>query len=160
MQWLCQFDSAHQVLPALLIHSQQCRALQQTAEQSHSLKCQIHWGCRSPFSNDGVMPKVHYFNLLWICCAFSASTWLGARKSIWPVKIEWWGVDVVICLERGAGRLHMVQLMPLPSRKPHHLLPHPYWFYLSGTGLPMLSMFYVSIRSLLILLFSKWGPFV
>ena len=28
-------------------------------------------------------------------------------------KTEWWGVGVVICLERGAD-LHMVQLMPLP----------------------------------------------
>jgi len=28
---------------------------------------------------------------------------------------------VVICLERGANDLHMVQLMPLP---PHHLLLH------------------------------------
>jgi len=28
---------------------------------------------------------------------------------------------VVICLERGANGLHMVQLMPLPSR---HLLLH------------------------------------
>ena len=30
-----------------------------------------------------------------------------------PVKTEWWGVGVVICLERGAD-LHMAQLMPLP----------------------------------------------
>ena len=54
---------------------------------------------------------------------------------------EWWGVGVVICLERGADCLHMVQLMPLPSPKPHHILPHlnPDWFYLSGTGLPRLS---------------------
>ena len=31
----------------------------------------------------------------------------------------------------------MVQPMPMPSPKPHHLLPHrnPDWFYLSGTGL-------------------------
>jgi len=45
--------------------------------------------------------------------------WLGGRKSIRPVKTDWWGTDVVICLERGANDLHMVQLMPLP---PHHLL--------------------------------------
>jgi len=31
--------------------------------------------------------------VLWHCC-------LGIRKSVQPVKIEWWGV--VICLERGA----------------------------------------------------------
>ena len=41
------------------------------------------------------------------CC------WLGGRKGIRPVKTEWWGAGVVICLERGAG-LHMAQLMPLP----------------------------------------------
>jgi len=28
-------------------------------------------------------------------------------------KLEWWGVGVVICLERSAD-LHMAQLMPLP----------------------------------------------
>ena len=28
-------------------------------------------------------------------------------------KLEWWGVGVVICLQRGA-HLHMAQLMPLP----------------------------------------------
>jgi len=39
--------------------------------------------------------------------------WLGGRKGIRPVKIEWWGAGVVICLEQGAD-LHMAQLMPLP----------------------------------------------
>jgi len=28
-------------------------------------------------------------------------------------KTEWWGVGMIICLERGAN-LHMAQLMPLP----------------------------------------------
>jgi len=37
----------------------------------------------------------------------------GARDSEWPVKTEWWGAGMVICLERGAD-LHVVQLMPLP----------------------------------------------
>ena len=48
---------------------------------------------------------------------------------------------MVICLERGADCLHMVQLMPLPFQIPRHLLPHlnQDWFYLSGTSLPMLS---------------------
>jgi len=30
-----------------------------------------------------------------------------------PYATEWWGVGMVICLERGAD-LHMFQLMPLP----------------------------------------------
>ena len=49
-------------------------------------------------------------------------------------KTEWWGVGVVICLERGAD-LHMAQLMPLP------LIVSCFskiqiGFYLSGTGSP------------------------
>ena len=46
--------------------------------------------------------------------AFSALMLLvGRRKGIRPVKTEWWGAGVVICLQRGAD-LHMAQLMPLP----------------------------------------------
>ena len=44
-------------------------------------------------------------SVLWRC-------WLGGRKGIRPVKTEWWGVGVVICLERGAD-LHTAQLMLL-----------------------------------------------
>ena len=50
-------------------------------------------------------------SVLWHC-------WLGARKSIQPVKIEWSCVGVVICLEWGADCLHMVQLMPLHPKTP------------------------------------------
>jgi len=64
-------------------------------------------------------------SVLWHC-------WLGIRKSIWPVKIEWWGVVVVICLEWGLDCLHMVQLMPL---HPKTASLNPDWFYLSGTGI-------------------------
>jgi len=45
-------------------------------------------------------------SVLWRC-------WLGGRKGIRPVKTEWCGAGMVICLERGAD-LHMAQLMPLP----------------------------------------------
>jgi len=44
--------------------------------------------------------------VLWHC-------WLGSRKGIRPVKTEWWGAGVVICLEHGRD-LHTAQLMPLP----------------------------------------------
>ena len=37
----------------------------------------------------------------------------ATQKGIRPLKTEWWGTGVVICLERGAD-LHMAQLMPLP----------------------------------------------
>jgi len=45
-------------------------------------------------------------SVLWRC-------WLGGRKGIRPVKTEWWGTGVVICLERDAD-FYMAQLMPLP----------------------------------------------
>jgi len=38
---------------------------------------------------------------------------LGGTKGIRPVKKEWWGAGIVVCLEQGAD-LHMAQLMPLP----------------------------------------------
>ena len=43
---------------------------------------------------------------------FGAVDWAAGRASDLQ-KTEWWGVGVVICLERGAD-LHMAQLMPLP----------------------------------------------
>jgi len=59
----------------------------------------------------------HLPSVLWHC-------WLGITKSIRPVKIEWC-VSVVICLERGADCLHVVQHSSwchcIP--KPYHLLP-------------------------------------
>ena len=66
----------------------------------------------------------------WVCvalpalcrlCAFSTLTLLvgvGRQEEHAACKNEWWGVGVVICLERGADCLHMVQLMPLPSQNP------------------------------------------
>jgi len=42
---------------------------------------------------------------------FDAVGWAAGRASGLS-KTEWWGADVVICLERGAD-LHMAQLMPL-----------------------------------------------
>ena len=56
------------------------------------------------------------FYLFKYCCfTFSALTLLvGDRNGIRPVKNEWWGTGVVICLELGAD-LRMAQLMPLPN---------------------------------------------
>ena len=69
-------------------------------------------------------------SVVWHC-------WLGIRKSIWLVKIKSWGVGVVICLERGADCLHMVQLMPLHPKTPSSLasfksrLVLPFWYRLA-----------------------------
>jgi len=52
---------------------------------------------------------------------------LGGRKGIRPVKNEWWGAGVVVCLEHGAD-LHMAQLMPLPLTHGLLLQLNPHWF--------------------------------
>ena len=46
---------------------------------------------------------------------FDTVGWAAGRAShaVRPVKTEWWGAGMVICLERDAD-LHMAQLMPLP----------------------------------------------
>ena len=66
----------------------------------------------------GPMPSV-----LWRC-------WLGGRKGIRPVKTEWWGAGVVICLERGADLhkpswcyCHSLSLASVKSR-----LVLPFWY--------------------------------
>jgi len=63
---------------------------------------------------------------------------LGGKKSIQPVKNEWWDAGVVMCLGQGAD-LHTAQMMPLPltiscSSKSRLVLPSR--FYLSGAGSP------------------------
>jgi len=69
-------------------------------------------------------------SVLWQC-------WLGVKKSTRVVKIEWWGVGVVICLQRGAVCLHMVQPMPLYLKTPPSLasfksrLVLPFWYRLN-----------------------------
>jgi len=81
-----------------------------------------------------------FFSLYSKPCAFSALTLLVGRlevQCIQLVKIEWWGVGVVICLERGADRLHMVQLMPPHAKTPSSLasfksrLVLPFWYQLT-----------------------------
>ena len=52
---------------------------------------------KQPLNGFLLLPSVH-----WHFC-------LGVNKSIWPVKLEWWGVGVVISLEQGTDCLHMVQ---------------------------------------------------
>ena len=70
----------------------------------HSAACRRRKETFSFFSRitEYWMPSV-----LWRC-------WLGGRKGIRPVKTEWWGAGVVICLEQCAD-LHTAQLIPLHS---------------------------------------------
>jgi len=58
---------------------------------------------------------------------------LGGRKGIRPVKTEWWGAGMVICLELGAD-LYMAQLMPLPLIVSHFSkiqIDFTFWYWLT-----------------------------
>ena len=67
--------------------------------------------------SDAIKIRLQFFYVVVKCSwrAFSALTLLVGRQEGHPAckKQEWWGTDMVICLERGAD-LHMAQLMPLP----------------------------------------------
>ena len=74
----------------------------------------------------------------WASClkyGFSALTLLVGRQEENRASKNW-GVDVVICLERGVDCLHMVQLMPLHPQTPSSLtsfksrLVLPFWYRL------------------------------
>jgi len=108
------------------------------------------------FFYHGVMLSV-----LWHC-------WLGVRISIWPVKVEWWGVGVVISLEWGADCLYMVQLMPLHPKTPSSLasfrsrLVLPYWYQLTQVVLekrPLNGCSSSSSSSIMVQLLLKFGSY-
>jgi len=77
----------------------------------------------------GLLPSL-LPSVLWHC-------WLGIRSSSQPLKIEWWGVGVVICQQWCAHCLHMVQLMPPHPGTPSSLasfksrLVLPFWYRLT-----------------------------
>jgi len=59
-----------------------------------------------------VIPRITIIilpSVLWRC-------WLGGRKGIRPVKTEWWGTGVVICLEQGADWCHCHSLVSCFSK--------------------------------------------
>ena len=67
------------------------------------------------------MPKsIRVINFLSTSLPFSALTLLvwQQEEHLACKKLEWWGAGMIICVERSARDLHMVQLMSLP---PHHL---------------------------------------
>ena len=79
-----------------------------------SIQCRTHDFLFVQLSRNHISQIVHLSclpSVNWHC-------WLRVRKSIRPVTIEWSGVGVVICLQRGADCLHMVQLMPLHPKTP------------------------------------------
>jgi len=111
------------------------------------------WHCRLFFLFLFAFSFFFFFipSVLWHC-------WLGVRKSIWPVQIEWWGVGVVICLEQGADCLHMA----IP--KLHHLLKSrlvlPFWYWLTQVVMerrPLNGCSSSNSSSLLLLLVGDYG---
>ena len=154
-------DALSDAQPTVLWRQIQLITLHYLCDDQPAKEASQHWGCNTAcYSSSNywwpffVHSKwctwytreilgIGWYDYLWnadfvyLCLQYSCLECFD-RKSICPVKTEWWGVGVVICLDRGANDLHMVQLMPLP---PYHFLLHSNtnWFYFSGAGLPRLS---------------------
>jgi len=107
-----------------IAHSQCNSTTQGTTKHHHFLLANV--GPREEVikSRSGVHVQTCYrrkrlnsYEKLMFCDNYSASVhprcWLDDRKGIRPVKTQWWGAGVVICLEQG-GNLHTAHLMPLP----------------------------------------------
>ena len=71
---------------------------------------QCHVDSKRPHLCTLIIIMLSRLNLCLQC--FDAVGWTAGRES-GVYKLEWWGVGMVICLERDAD-LHMAQLMPLP----------------------------------------------
>jgi len=98
--------------------------------------------------------------------------WLDIRKSARPVKIEWWGAGVVICKDRGADYLHIVQLMPLHPKTLSSLasfkcrLVLPFWYRLTQEKRPLngysssSSLCHGSVTGILVSAFHRTVPLI
>jgi len=73
------------------------------------VQCSNHFTAEHGLDGNGFWKEYLDFKGYFLCSDTVTVCWLGVRKRIQPVKTEWWGVGVVICLERGADCLHMVQ---------------------------------------------------
>jgi len=62
----------------------------------------------SPYFTSRLQVNYHSFSALTLL-VFCQEEHMGYKKFLW------WGAGVAICLKWGAGGLHVVQLMPLPS---------------------------------------------
>ena len=74
--------------------------------------------------------------MLWHC-------WLGPRNSVWPIKIEWWGVGVVICIDWGAFYLHIVRPVPVAVWHltiPSSLVVSKSWIVLQFVSVPLIQI--------------------
>jgi len=80
--------------------------LHQDVEQAHlvRLASTIHYV--NVLHQDLCVPDDSNINVIVIQPSVLWRCQLGGRKDFRPVKTEWWGAGVVICLERGAD-LHM-----------------------------------------------------
>jgi len=65
------------------------------------------------YAQTGPRNIISYYVTHTLCLQCFDAVGLDGRKGIRPVKTEWWGAGMVICLERGADS-QVAQLMPLP----------------------------------------------
>ena len=92
-------------------------------------------------SNFFIATIFNVYLITWhLSCTFSALMPLVGRQEGHRAckKTEWWGTGVVICLERGADDLHMVQLITTSTASSLAAVKFR-MVYLSGAVLPGLS---------------------
>jgi len=81
-------------------------------------------------------PEKFYIEGTIIIC-FWIAVIFDTRESIQPVKVEWQGAGMVVCVECGADCLYVVPSMSLPSTTPSFLaslksrILLPFWYWLT-----------------------------
>jgi len=81
-------------------------------------------------------PEKFYIEGTIIIC-FWIAVLFDTRESIQPVKVEWQGAGMVVCVECGADCLYVVPSMSLPSTTPSFLaslksrILLPFWYWLT-----------------------------
>jgi len=114
-----------------------CFDLQNGTSQKRKFFYNRYSPCRQPTDRE-FSPKIPRIRCK-LYCSLSALTLLVGWQEGHPAckKLEWLGAGVVVCLDRGAD-LHMAQLMPLPLTVSCFSKIQTGFFFLSGTGSPVL----------------------
>ena len=136
-------------VPLQRLHLQHS-VLMPTAFDPSALKTtSIHRRCRSHAAAVAAMMSLLLWRHCIVHCVRLTQLYISVASVLWHCwlwhqeehlaceKFEWWGVCVVICLERSADCLHMVQLMPLHPETPSSIasfqsrLVLPFWHRLT-----------------------------
>jgi len=133
--WFRRYEKAEEYF-LLALEKMNCASQQSVmTEKWEPLLNNLGHVCRKLRYTTRCLCYIYMIHVCLLCLQWFDAVGWARPKGIRPVKTEWWGTGVVICLEQGADDLHMVQLIPsslawtVKSRV----------VYLSGSSLPWLS---------------------